>query len=296
MVSPYASCEYVETKYRISCPEPELTLRIPLQSHLPKLRSKHSNEKSQPLPKPFQRSLHITNLPPTIKPAHFNYILSHPVHSQSSGRRGRYKKDPGISLVQIYHLPSPSPSIKYRPLKRLISVFERIVCVSGGKEDDDTVPCDTPRNSIAKSLIPSQSPHANSNTNSNPGVDPPISPGETSNGNSRSDTNEITASEDNGSRVEEREVIDQNINPISPDQDQLLMDISQNVKDNEEKEKELKTIAWIHFRDEDHLYRAKQVLRSITIDGRQIVVKTDRFNGGIIKRIWSEGSPNKKSE
>ncbi|WWC94698.1 hypothetical protein V866_001546 [Kwoniella sp. B9012] len=296
MVSPYASCEYVETKYRISCPEPGLTLRIPLQSHLPKLRSKHSNEKSQPLPKPFLRSLHITSLPPTIKPSHFNYILSHPVHSQSSGGRGKYRKDPGISLVQIYHLPPHSASLKDRPLKRLISVFKRIVCVSGGQEDDDTGPCHTPRNSIAKSHIPSQSPAADSNTNSNSGVDPPFSPGQTSSRNSRSNTNEITASEDNGSRVEGREVIDQNFNPILPDQDQLLMNISQNVKDNEEKQEEVRTVAWIHFRDEDHLYRAKQVLRSITIDGRQIVVKTDRFNGGIIKRIWSEGSPNKKSE
>ncbi|OCF61114.1 hypothetical protein L486_00758 [Kwoniella mangroviensis CBS 10435] len=268
---------------------------MPLQSHLPKFKSKHSNEKSQPLPKPFQRTLHITNLPPTIKPSHFNYILSHPVHSQSSGRRGKYK-DTGVSLVQIYHLPSPSPSIKARPLNRLISVFKRIVCVSGGEEDDDTVTCDTSRNSIAKSLVSVQSPNANSASNSTSGVNRPISPGQTSTRNSRSGTSGITASEDDGSRVEEREVIDQNTNPISPEQDQLLMNITQNVKDNEEEEKEFRTVAWIHFRDEDHLYRAKQVLRSITIDGRQIVVKTDRFNGGIIKRIWSEGSSNKKSE
>ncbi|WWD03469.1 hypothetical protein V865_001521 [Kwoniella europaea PYCC6329] len=262
---------------------------MPLQSHLPKLHAKHSNKKSQPLPKPFQRTLHIANLPPTIKPWHFNYILSYPVHSQSSGRRGKNKKDPGISMVQIYHLPSPSQQTKDRPLKRLISVFRRLSCLSGPEEDDDTVPCHTPRSSIAKSPSPSQSQSPNANS----GADPPFSPGQTSNRNAVSDTNEITASEDNGSRVEEREVIEQDINPASPGQDRLLMSISQKDQEGEE---EVRTVAWIHFRDEDHLYRAKQVLKSITIDGRQIVVKTDRFNSGIIKRLWSEGSSKEKSE
>ncbi|WVW85986.1 hypothetical protein I302_108024 [Kwoniella bestiolae CBS 10118] len=227
---------------------------------------KPKSQQNKPSSTPFQRTLYLTNLPPTIKTSHFHYILSHPVHFQSQGRRGRCKQDPGISMVQIYHLPAPSPKTKPSRLEWLNRRINQLLCITDPTDNDQTMPNTSPRNSTIKPVCPaSNTPPASEHTP----TPAPAGP------------DEIIHTEDNGSRVEEREVPDpESTSPEQQEDDQLLMNIGKNESG------EVRTVAWIHFRDEDHLYRAKHVLRSITIDGRQIGIKIDRFNGGIVKRIW----------
>ncbi|WWC64413.1 uncharacterized protein I303_107023 [Kwoniella dejecticola CBS 10117] len=223
-----------------------------------KLKSKHSDQPKH-TPNPFQLTLHITNLPPTIKPSHFTYILSHQVHYANLRRRG--KRDPGITLIQIYHLPlAPAPS---PPASRLIArhpicssifrdVIRRILCISSGftVDDDDH---SRARQGEAQRLDADKL------------ESPPTSP---------------TFPQE--SRVSERAVEE----PEEVQGDHTEIPRGSESMSLSKTDEEVQTVAWIHFEDEDSLYQAKDILRSITIDGRKIVVKTDRFNGALLKRVW----------
>ncbi|ORX40732.1 hypothetical protein BD324DRAFT_17780 [Kockovaella imperatae] len=50
---------------------------------------------------------------------------------------------------------------------------------------------------------------------------------------------------------------------------------------------ETETFAIVHFRDEFSLYRAKDIFRRVTIDGRHVQLKTRRWNGSAMKRLLS---------
>jgi hypothetical protein len=71
-------------------------------------------------------------------------------------------------------------------------------------------------------------------------------------------------------------------------------------------ESEEETVAYLHFRDELYrefslkpidnqlsrfgalVWRAKEILRRVTIDGLQIKLRTKRWDGAAIRRIWSK--------
>ncbi|WRT70382.1 uncharacterized protein IL334_007380 [Kwoniella shivajii] len=184
-------------------------------------------------PKPFQRALHLSNLPPSIKASHFQYILSHPVHSSSKHKRT--KRDSGISMIQIYHIPFVHPKSTLEVIRNFL---KRIYC---SPKDENNDP-----HTVEPSCI----------------IRKPME-------------------EDQGviGTVEEREVNENEDDSPEVSLDELV------VTGKAEQGEKVDTVAWIHFRNEDQLYRAKDVFNSITIDGRRITVKVDRFNPGLFKRM-----------
>nr|XP_019010164.1 uncharacterized protein I206_04632 [Kwoniella pini CBS 10737]OCF48945.1 hypothetical protein I206_04632 [Kwoniella pini CBS 10737] len=267
-------------------------------SYLRRTKTKCNNFKSSSSTKKhksnfFQLSLHITNLPSTIKPLHFNYILSNHIQNNEGFKR-KEKINSGINMIQIYHLPISSSSTststktktktkksKFKYRGKIFNNLKTLFCISNKFIKDEN-----------ENQLNSQKNLRILNKLNNPIISPvPIQ---------------------QESRVEEREVINfddhQETNLTSTHEEARLVNVNQVIE-------EVETVAWIHFINEEsckfslfqfssveyapsmkteiHLrafyelvYRAKDLLRSITIDGRKIIVKTDRFNSGLIKKFW----------
>ncbi|WVF73168.1 hypothetical protein IAT40_007987 [Kwoniella sp. CBS 6097] len=238
----------------------------------PRKEKKHKHS-----PSPFQRTLYLSNLPHTIKPSHFDYILSHPNIARGRPSRG-CKKDPGISMIQIYTLP-------YEPAKpnTFVRLFKKALCLSSARADDDIPQVGSTEEDKSKEEVSQTLPLSHSS-------EPSSSDIVGSNGESAQDERQAP----NGalSTVESREVDLDAEDPSNPAQQPAVgqsqvtgtSNISQEGVEVPDIVERGDTIAWIHFRTEDHLYKAKFLLNSVSIDGRKLHVRCDRFNNGIIRR------------
>ncbi|WVR00342.1 hypothetical protein IAU59_007485 [Kwoniella sp. CBS 9459] len=297
-----------------------------------KATSKHKSKsqiKTTHSPSPFQRTLYLSNLPHTIKPSHFDYILSHP--SIARGRRAEKgcKKDPGISMIQIYTLPYEPP--RANPLTRLLrkalclpsawadeeishshikssdeksSKEELLSSPSGASGPESSVtPPARPSPPAPRSSSPSQTPRG-----SNPVPESLAAPASSSSATlSGSPIDEAgaqgtgTASTSSTGRagttlsiVEAREVeVEDDLDGGADSPNSRADDLTRS--DDSAVQKAVgaldvvergDTIAWIHFRTEDHLYKAKSLLSSVSIDGRKLNIRCDRSNHGIIRGAY----------
>ncbi|WVO12435.1 hypothetical protein L204_100034 [Cryptococcus depauperatus] len=204
---------------------------------------------------PFQTSLYITNLPPTISPRHIDHILARP--PRKDGLRSK-QRESGVKLIQIYTLPLQPSRLesqqqnshsKYAGFKK-ISIYDRLwkllrtsFCLSGSEPV------------LSRCCSPQQ---------------PLI--------NKYRSTRETERNE-RGRRVVEREV------DLDEEEDNGEVEDEQN-DELQEDEKDTKTVAYIHFCCEHHLMSGKRILTRLNIDGYALKIQTKRWNSGIVKR-WT---------
>ncbi|WWD19503.1 hypothetical protein CI109_103964 [Kwoniella shandongensis] len=229
---------------------------------------------------PFQATLYLSNLPPTIQVGHFEYILSHPPPLSRTSAKRRKREENGITMVQIYTVPRNGKSHKDSLIspRSLATFVRRILCISSS--DLDLTSSDRIRRSfdkspetIEESQIAQTSRRLGSNfydgsvtsdemeeADSQQGTDGAIRAVEVDTSRHSEDGSTLESVDERGDRVKDMGV---------------------------EKGGSEKTVAYIHFRSEYHLSRAKDIFSSITIDSRRIKTRTKRFNPGLLTRWFS---------
>ncbi|ODN81478.1 hypothetical protein L202_01903 [Cryptococcus amylolentus CBS 6039] len=247
---------------------------------------------------PFQTTLYLKHLPPSIKPKHFDLILGQP--PRRDGSKGR-KRETGIKMVQIYTIPAhsspaPSPSTRHtsplplvqRGASTLPAVLRAILCLSSRPDSDrsQTPPVDA-LSKVDKSRerrVSDESHHEvirRRSTGGESGIEVIEGP----------DYGRPSSSFGELERITEEEVVD----PYGDDAEELEgetpavareNDENQGFQDSEKEEEEGEIVAYIHFCCDNHLYSAKRILGHLTIDGYRPTISTKRFDSGLVKR-WA---------
>ncbi|ODO05440.1 hypothetical protein L198_02133 [Cryptococcus wingfieldii CBS 7118] len=218
---------------------------------------------------PFQTTLYLKHLPPSIKPKHFDLILGQP--PRKDGSKGR-KRETGIKMVQIYTIPAhPSPAVSsstrhtsplplvQRGARTLPAVLRAILCLSSRPNSDrsQTPPVD------ALSKVDKSRERRVSDESHHEVIRRRSTGGESG----------IEVMEGPGYKLEGE-------TPAVARENDENQDFQGSVKEEEEGE----TVAYIHFCCDNHLYSAERILGHLTIDGYRPTISTKRFNSGLVKR------------
>ncbi|WVQ72994.1 hypothetical protein IAR50_002557 [Cryptococcus sp. DSM 104548] len=233
---------------------------------------------------PFQTTLYLAHLPPTIKPKHFDHILGQP--PRNDGSKGR-KRETGIKMVQIYTIPTePSPT-RHIPLfqqvakSKLPAVLRVIFCLSSRSELDDqrSESAGSNADKVRKRKVSDESHH------------------EVVRRSGVSEVADDSRPPSNLGTVTEEEVEDPYYGDSSDEEgeeepsDETQDDNVDDVNNIAKKEEEGETVAYIHFCCSNHLHSAKRILSHLAIDGYRPKISTKRFNPGLVNR-WARPISN----
>ncbi|KAK8853089.1 hypothetical protein IAR55_003790 [Kwoniella newhampshirensis] len=229
----------------------------------------HVHTKTKSTSSPFQTTLYLSNLPPTVRIPHLELILTHPPPLRHARRKEAATRESGIAMVQIYTIARKSHEA--RSLAALRGSFRKVLCIPSAP-DEGILKTQTGTTRGKWTILSDHTREvaeevdrlAHNQVNALGIRDAGLANARRLSSESHADSARAVESED-------------------PDQRDRI-EIGFNVREIED------TVAHIHFCCEYHLCRAKSIFSCLTIDGRNIQVRTKRFNPGPLRRLWKKRS------